>query len=440
MFLFCPIASLLPTSISKRGLDAWGTPRLRRWQGGAILWIDDGFTRCVIDGHSLRVVRSPNKTSLPVCGFRWHPAKQTIELFRRWSGEFHIYFRLDSTPVIASDKKLFNFLNGKNSGGLIPQKLVAGSTTKVRLSGQRWTKIVTRDRPPPALGRRPTIKGTATQVRQLLQGWVRQATPDTLLLLSGGIDSSAVAAAAHQCRIQLAAATFAVRGWTASGGRWQEDMANARRVATHLKLRHYEIPLDPRALVRNLPLAIFLSETHRGTIIEEAVALIEVAKFAARRNFRRVWFCDAADDLFGSFHFVLRLYCGRELQGYFRDQLTRALPDELAIVQNNFAPWRITVEDPYWTEPFFRLGYHLPTRLRVDRRRLMKPVLRAAFRGELPDDIVERPKCVTRDATGVRSVMEQAFGKERERFRETYNTLIKDDSFARLTRALGKLQ
>jgi asparagine synthetase B (glutamine-hydrolysing) len=441
MFLFSPIGSILPDDIPKRGLTAWGTPRLRYWKGAAILWVDDGFTRCTIGDDDLTFTRSLDKKGPPVCGFRWQHTAQNIEIFRRWSGEFHIYFRLDPAPVIASDKKLFSLLPVKHARTRAPQKMVAGSTVTLRRSGQRWVERKLLDRPPPRLGTRTILEAAAIQVRDLLHARVRNASPETLLLLSGGVDSSAVAAAAHNCKIQLATATFAVRGWTAAGDGWQEDMPNARRVVAHLKLRHHEILLDPKVLVRNLPLAVFLAETHRGTIIEEAVALIEVAKFAARRGFRRVWFCDSADDLFGSFHFVLRLYRGKELKKYFREQLTRALPDELAIVQNIFSPWQIAVEDPYWTESFFRLGYHLPTRLRVDRERLMKPILRAAFRGELPDEIVLRPKCVTRDATGVRAVMEKAFGKDRERFRETYNTLVRDKggSFARLAGGLGNL-
>lgn len=57
----------------------------------------------------------------------------------------------------------------------------------------------------------------------------------------------------------------------------------------------------------------------------------------------------------------------------------------------------------------------------------MKRVLREAFRADLPADIVFRPKCATRDATGVRNVLEDAFGTSRDRYRQVFHDLFRDE-------------
>ena len=61
----------------------------------------------------------------------------------------------------------------------------------------------------------------------------------------------------------------------------------------------------------------------------------------------------------------------------------------------------------------------------------MKRVLREAFRADLPADIVFRPKCATRDATGVRNVLEDAFGTSRDRYRQVFHDLFRDERVAR---------
>jgi asparagine synthetase B (glutamine-hydrolysing) len=136
-----------------------------------------------------------------------------------------------------------------------------------------------------------------------------------------------------------------------------------------------------------------------------------------RAGFRAVCVGEAADDLFGGFKFALRFYRGAALRKYYQRQLEIDLPDELAILQNLFRPWGISVVDPFWTRELLEVGYNLPLRYRLDARRLMKMVLRHAFAEALPAQIVERPKCVTRDATQIRDVLEQAFGRSRERYR-----------------------
>jgi asparagine synthase (glutamine-hydrolysing) len=262
------------------------------------------------------------------------------------------------------------------------------------------------------------------KVRKLVLESVAALPNNAALLLSGGIDSAAIAAAACHCGKRFRAFTFSVSGAPMPSNDLDSDLFSARLVAKHLDLPLTEISLSPKQLIRDLPLAVLLCETHRGTIVDPGVALIATAKRLAREGYTQIWMGEPADDLFGALKFVLRFFRGPELRSYLRRQIERDSPNEMAVIQNIFAHYGISVCYAYWTPKLLQLGYNLPFRFRVDRRRLMKRVLREAFRDDLPEEIVQRPKQVPRDATGVRAVLEEAFGKSRERYRPIFKNLF----------------
>jgi asparagine synthase (glutamine-hydrolysing) len=195
-------------------------------------------------------------------------------------------------------------------------------------------------------------------------------------------------------------------------------------VAKHLGIRLTEVVISQRRILGNISLGIFLCETPRGTIVDESVALIEIARRLHKEGIKRVWMGEPADDLFGAFRFILSYYRGRKLQQHLRKQIVCDSPNEMAIVQNIFAPWGIAVFHGYWTRELLRIGHNLPLQFRVDRARLMKTILREAFRDDLPEEIVYRPKGVPRDVTGIRQILERTFGNSRERYRPIYKTLF----------------
>jgi asparagine synthetase B (glutamine-hydrolysing) len=107
----------------------------------------------------------------------------------------------------------------------------------------------------------------------------------------------------------------------------ESDLNCARLVAAHLNITCEEILLNPETVIKNVPLAVLLGETSRGTIIDPCAALIEVAKNLNGRGYRAVVLCDAADDLFGGFSFALRYYRGAQLSRYFKAEWDKGLPD-----------------------------------------------------------------------------------------------------------------
>jgi asparagine synthase (glutamine-hydrolysing) len=250
-------------------------------------------------------------------------------------------------------------------------------------------------------------------------------------LLSGGLDSSIIAAVARDLQTPLPAFTFSLSGSVRDQLPHESDLRYARRVAKALDLPLTEILITPDQLARNVPIAILHGESWRGTIIDPAAALVEVAARISRIGLSSVVTGEAADGLFGSFTFVLRYKKGRDLQSYYRKLLDAGLPEELAVVQRVFGARGISVINPFWTSELKSIGYNIPIAFRIDRQRAMKRILRDAFKDLLPEEIIERPKVVTRNGTQVRFALEDRFGVSPQRYRHIFRTIFEKRESAR---------
>lgn len=439
MFLFCSDASILRQVRKSAVINRFGDLNIIRINGAALLWTADAFT---VVGRTPKQVtvqmRRPSLDRDAVCELGWNLSDNSIRLRRRWSGEFSAYIKQHRRSqlarpltVVSSHLKLVPLFTKLSSDAF--KRIEPGQELTIQGTRMRNT-IEPRWSAPFDLEYGQTVR----KVRQLILQSVASLPNRVALLLSGGIDSSAIAAAACLSGKRIFAFTFTLDRLIRAQRKIESDLINARQVAEHLGIPLVEIEIPHGSLIRNVPLGIYLGETARGTIVDDCAALIEVARNIERAGFSQVCMGEAADDLFGGFKFALRLYRGAQLRAYYRSQLTRDLPNELAIIQNIFAPFGISVIQPMWTPELLGIGYNLPLRFRMDRRRLMKRVLRDAFRADLPLEIVNRPKCVTRDSTQSRYVLEEVFGCGRDRYRPLFRSTMGDMKWQRKFRQAMK--
>jgi asparagine synthetase B (glutamine-hydrolysing) len=400
-----------------------GLPPLREIRDGSsqLLWAEDGFAGVTEDGTSLVVESKRPVDDRPLCSMHWDRGARRISLRRRWSGELGLYVSKKPPLIVASHLKLVTRLLGMPPGSL--RRMPPGHRLRVSCGN---TKTIPRPkRETTFYGRfEHTYEETVAAVREELCRSVSSLSGSVALLLSGGIDSSAIAAAARITGTPMEAFVFTLQPPLREQRFEESDLLCARHVAEYLHMPLTEIPIEEEELVHNIPLSIYLAETPRGTIIDECAALIPVARIIASRGFDTVAMGESADDLFGSFRFILRYYRGAQLKKYYRHSLSIDIPDELMILQNVLRPWKLSLVDPFWTRPLMEIGYNLPLRYRLDKAYLMKTVLRDAFADLLPAEIVSRPKCVMRDSTQVREVLAQHYGRSRERYRPAFKEVL----------------
>jgi asparagine synthetase B (glutamine-hydrolysing) len=399
-----------------RAFRVYGPTRTLTRNGARIVWIEDRFVRVHQSERRLSIeCARPGFDAEPVCGVEWLFASGTLISRRRWSGEFGVW-HWRKPPIVATHLRLAAVALGM---ARVPAPIRLPPAHELRLNLRTMQRTTVRTDHLRAHGARDRI-ALVRKVRKHLRRSVREWRRPVALLLSGGIDSSAIAATAVEERRKIRAFVFTLARAIRPQPAEERDLPNARRVARHLGISLTELPIDAHTLQEQVPLAVTLAESARGTIVDECAAHVSVARALRRSGLDTVCVGEAADDLFGSFLFPLRFYRGAALRRYYQREIESGMPEELAVLQNVFRRWGISVIDPYWTRELVELGYNLPLAMRLDRHRLMKTVLREAFVDALPLDIVMRPKCVTRDATQIRDALERRFGRSRERYRRYF--------------------
>jgi asparagine synthetase B (glutamine-hydrolysing) len=385
-----------------------------------VVWQNSLFTSSERSADRLVIWRRRAIDDEPVCVFEWCFEEGHLSITRRWSGEFSILIAQDSELLITSHLRLASLAFDCLPPGL--RQIRPESVWTYRL-GRPHSESFTRgiDFKAPY---RHSYSQTLNIVRRRIFASIKRLPDSSALLLSGGLDSSIIAAVAREMGKPLRCFVFAAREPLRSRADHEDDLFCARLVARHLSLSLTEILLNSSRLIKNVPLAILLAETRRATIIDPCTALIEVAKTVSRAGISSIVMGEAADDLFGSFTFALRYKRGQGLRKYYRAELDDGLPDEKAIIQRVFEPWGISVFDPFWTRELKAIGYNIPLSFRLDRKRLMKRILRDAFADMLPPTIVRRPKVVTRDGSQVRYVLESHFGTSRDRYRPLFKQIF----------------
>ncbi|GAA0478639.1 asparagine synthase-related protein [Streptomyces sp. NPDC046215] len=232
----------------------------------------------------------------------------------------------------------------------------------------------------------------AGAVRRALERAVRvragEGTP--LVVLSGGIDSSGVAA--------LAARRAAGRIDTVSMGTEEaHEFAQARVVAAHIGSAHREVTIPAAELLRRLPHTVWAAECPDADIVEYLLPLTALYLRLGDPG-RRVLTGYGADIPLGGMHREDRL---PELDtAVCRDMDTFDGLNEMTPVLSAVGGHWST--HPYWDRDVLDLLVSLEAGLKRRHGR-DKWVLRAALAGVLPHEVVVRPKLGVHEGSGTAS-------------------------------------
>lgn len=270
------------------------------------------------------------------------------------------------------------------------------------------------------------IPTAARKVKNLVQTAVQSALrPEKcVVMLSGGVDSTILAYCLKKCKPQVLGCIVSLPAPVIPTELENFDLYVARRVARWLDLPLIEVSLSQAELTRHLDEAIYVAETFRTTVVDELVGMLILARSLAGRGIEVAYCGEGCDDMFGCFPLFLRFYRGRRLAEFLRKVLQDELANDLAYLNRIFLTCGVQIIFPYMYKPLAEYAVNLPLRLRVDRAGLMKPLLRDAFRREIPLDFLNRPKAVTRDANHSRYVMERNFGLSRNRYFPVFNRVM----------------
>ncbi|VXB24293.1 asparagine synthase (glutamine-hydrolyzing) [Nocardioides sp. AX2bis] len=223
------------------------------------------------------------------------------------------------------------------------------------------------------------------------------------VFLSGGLDSSIVAAV----MARAAEPGTVVRSF-AAGTEGSADLAAARVVATHLGLEHLERVYTDDEVVAVLPDVVRSTESYEPSLIRSAVPNYLLSELAAQ-HVKVVLTGEGADELFAGYHHL------RELSAA---DLAQALVDGIEVLHHlNLQradrvsmAFGLEARVPFLARQVLEVAQRVPVEWKLlgddgQPQAQEKALLREAFAGWLPEEILWRRKEQFGDGSGTTDVM-----------------------------------
>ena len=241
-----------------------------------------------------------------------------------------------------------------------------------------------------------TLVNTPNTLKTVLEDAVRvrlaNTERDVGFLLSGGLDSSLIASIAHRMS-EGPIQTFSI------GLKDSPDLVAARKVATFLGTIHHEVTFTLEEGLKALPEVVMSLETYDTTTIRASVPMWLLCKYIKEKTpCRYIFSGEGSDELLGGYLYfknapgvqefamenMRRLKLIHQFDGLRADRCAGAHGLDLVV--------------PFLDKKFIDECMNMNQKLKMDA--CEKKVLRDAFVGYLPEEILWRQKDGMSDAVG----------------------------------------
>ena len=227
------------------------------------------------------------------------------------------------------------------------------------------------------------------------------------VLLSGGLDSSVVAACAvAHARTRVESSGDEPAWWPrvhsfAVGLEGSPDLAAAQRAADFLGTAHHELHFTVDEGLDALRDVIWHLETYDVTTIRASTPMFLMARKIKAMGIKMVLSGEGADEVLGGYLYFHKAPDARE----FHEETVRKL-DQLHLfdclrANKSMAAWGVEARVPFLDREFLdaAMSFDAEHKRCVDGR-IEKHVLREAFQGALPDEVLWRQKEQFSDGVG----------------------------------------
>ena len=225
------------------------------------------------------------------------------------------------------------------------------------------------------------------------------------ILLSGGVDSSIIAAIAAR----LAAKDGRTLPTFSVGLAGSRDLLAARAVAEHVGTDHHELTYTAAEAIEILPTIIGELESFDPTLVHSAVPHHLVSQLAAQ-HVTVVLAGEGADELYAGYSHYGRHTDAEALHGELLDTLGGMHAGGLQRVDRVAAAQGVEPRLPFLDLDVVEFAMALPPEWKLlSEDRPAKWLLRRAFDGWLPDEVLWRRKEQFGEGTGMNDVLSEHF-------------------------------
>ncbi len=249
------------------------------------------------------------------------------------------------------------------------------------------------------------FSGLRDQLRKTLFEAVARRMADGAVgacLLSGGLDSSIIAAIVHDMGVDMPLLTVGVEG--------ASDIENAKVVAAHLGMEHHVHQFDRNDITELVPTAVRALESFDEDCVSGAVSNLIASAFAAGWT-NCILSGEGGDELFGGYHLL------KEIEG---EGGRLRMMEKLVAIAYNTALQRldrsmmgngIHYRTPFLDSAVVALAHQTPVGWKIyqgqDGNFIEKYILREAFRDLLPEVIYRRVKLRFAAGAGTDGMMDR---------------------------------
>jgi len=261
-------------------------------------------------------------------------------------------------------------------------------------------------------------------LRALLHDAVKRNLADGILL-SGGLDTGILASIASRF-VSLKAFTAALRGVPAP------DVEYATLMAGKLGVRHLVHLFDMNELLEAIPVVVNVMRSFDPMEVRNSVTIYIALRLAKESGVSVLMTGDGCDELFAGYSYLLDLE-GERLESELQKFSSAMTFSSVSLAEN----LGIRAELPYLDPELESYAMRLNTQFKIHEERGQKWgkwVLRKAFEGLLPDEVLWRVKTPIEYGSGTHTlpaklnqmISDNEFEEEKRKYLEKDNVAIRD--------------
>jgi asparagine synthase (glutamine-hydrolysing) len=249
-----------------------------------------------------------------------------------------------------------------------------------------------------------------SHLKEALEHSVRQHLMSDVpygVLLSGGLDSSLIAAIAKKFVSRRIEDQDKSPAWwpqlhTFSVGlKGAPDLAAARKVADFIGSIHHELTFTVQEGLDALSDVIYHIESYDVTTVRASTPMYLMARKIRAMGIKMVLSGEGADEVFGGYLYFHKAPNGKEFHEETVRKLSRLHLFDCLRANKSMAAWGVEARVPFLDRAFLDVAMSLNPELKMCRDgKIEKHVLRQAFDGYLPAEILWRQKEQFSDGVG----------------------------------------
>ncbi len=227
------------------------------------------------------------------------------------------------------------------------------------------------------------------------------------VLLSGGLDSSIIAAVTKKFASRRIESNDAEAAWYpqlhsfAVGLEGSPDLAAARKAAEHIGTIHHEIHFTIQEGLDAIRDVIYHLETYDVTTVRASTPMYLLARVIKSMGIKMVLSGEGADELFGGYLYFHKAPNAREFHEETVRKLSKLHLYDCLRANKSLAAWGIEGRVPFLDKAFIDVAMRLnPADKMIREGRIEKWILRKAFEDYLPESIAWRQKEQFSDGVG----------------------------------------